>query len=448
MIKSLFFLFFFTSLLIDGFSQSTASLKISADSRHITHKNGKPFFWLGDTAWELFHRTDKKEADLYLENRAAKGFTVIQAVVLAELEGLTVANTMGEKPLHDNDPEQPNEAYFKHVDYIINKANKLGMFVGLLPTWGDKFNQAWGVGPEIFTPENAYAYGRYLGKRYKGKAVIWILGGDRNPADEDDLAIIRKMAAGIREAVGSRQLITMHPQGGSNSAEWFHEDDWLDFNMFQSGHGKLNNPNYQVTEKLYHMTPTKPVLDGEPLYEDHPINWNPEEGWFDEFESRRAGYWSMLAGACGHTYGNHNIWQLWLPERTPISAARTPWTQSLNYPGAFQAGFMKAFFESFEWQKLMPKQGIIENAPKDPGKEMVAALASDGSLLLAYSPYGANFQLNLREIKAQQITISWFNPRNGEFIDVGTIEKTNIMDFDPPSDEKRGNDWVLVVKGG
>lgn len=446
MIKSLVFLFSFGLPLLEGFSQSTAPLKISPDSRHIIHKNGEPFFWLGDTAWELFHRTDRQEADLYLQNRADKGFTVIQAVVLAELEGLEVPNSFGHRPLHDNDPSRPNEAYFKHVDYIVDEANKLGMFVGLLPTWGDKFNKAWGVGPEVFTPENAYVYGQFLGKRYKSKGIIWILGGDRNPADDEDLAIIRNMAAGIREAVGNTQLITMHPQGGSNSAIWFHEDDWLDFNMYQSGHGKRNNPNYQVTHKLYEMIPSKPVLDGEPLYEDHPINWKPEEGWFDEFESRRAGYWSMLAGALGHTYGNHNIWQMWLPGRDAISQARTPWTQSLDYPGAFQAGYMKAFFQSFEWQKLVPKQGIIQNAPKDPGKGVVAAMASDQSFLLAYTPYGSNFTLDLKEIKGKQIAISWFNPSIGETIHAGTIEKPDVMDFDPPLDEKRGNDWVLVLR--
>ena len=447
MIKSLVFLFPLSLLLLDGFSQSMAPLEISPDRRHIVHNNGEPFFWLGDTAWELFHRTDRQEADLYLQNRAAKGFTVIQAVVLAELEGLTVDNAFGVKPLHDNDPEKPNEAYFEHVDYIVNKANELGMFVGILPTWGDKFNKAWGVGPEVFTPENAYTYGRFLGKRYKDKSIIWILGGDRNPVDEEDLAIIRNMAAGIRDSVGSSQLITMHPQGGSNSATWFHQDDWLDFNMYQSGHGQLNNPNYQVTQELYNMTPIKPVLDGEPAYEDHPINWKPEEGWFDEFDSRRTGYWSMLAGACGHTYGNHNIWQMWLPGRDPISRARTPWTQSLDYPGAFQAGYMKTFFESFDWQKLLPKQDIIQNAPKDAGMDMVAAVASDGSFLLAYTPYGSDFTLDLNDIKGKEINIRWFNPSIGEYIEAGTVEKSATMHFNPPSDEKRGNDWVLVLRG-
>lgn len=429
------------------FSQSTLPLKVSEDQRHLVHQTGQPFFWLGDTAWELFHRSDKKEADLYLENRAAKGFTVIQAVILAELDGLNTGNAFGETPLKDEDPASPNDAYFEQVDYIVNKANQLGMFIGMLPTWGDKFNKQWGVGPEVFTPDNAFAFGKFLANRYKYQAIIWILGGDRNPADEEDIAIIRSMAAGIREEAGESQLITMHPQGGSNSATWFHHDEWLDLNMYQSGHEFKDNPNYKTTNSLYQLSPPKPVLDGEPCYEDHPINWKPELGWFDEFESRRAGYWSMLAGACGHTYGNHNIWQMWLPGREGISQARTPWTQSLDYPGAFQAGYMKRFFESYEWQKLVPAQNLLTKAPEGAKKATIASIASDGSFLMAYTPYGSPFTLDLGKLKGERIHISWFNPRIGEFIQAGTVEKTTLFSFDPPADEKRGNDWVLVIQG-
>ena len=102
---------------------STAQqLKVSADKRFLTYADGKPFFYLGDTAWELFHRLNREEADGYLEDRAAKGFTVIQAVALAELDGLTVPNPYGNLPLKNNDPAQPTEAYFEHVDYINTKA--------------------------------------------------------------------------------------------------------------------------------------------------------------------------------------------------------------------------------------------------------------------------------------------------------------------------------------
>lgn len=125
-------------------------LKISADKRHLSKTNGEPFFWLGDTAWELFHRLNREEAKLYLKDRASKGFTIIQAVVLAELDGLNTPDPYGDKPLIDNDPHKPNEAYFKHVDFIVNEAEKLGLIIAMLPSWGDKWNKKWGVGPENF----------------------------------------------------------------------------------------------------------------------------------------------------------------------------------------------------------------------------------------------------------------------------------------------------------
>lgn len=154
------------------------------DRRFVIHEDGKPFFYLGDTAWELFHRLRREEADIYIRDRSAKGFTVVQAVVLAELDGLVIPNPYGDLPLKDNDPTRPNESYFEHVDYIVETANAHGLYVGMLPTWGDEVNKKWGVGPEIFTAENALIYGEFLGRRYRYKDIIWILGGDRPGEDK------------------------------------------------------------------------------------------------------------------------------------------------------------------------------------------------------------------------------------------------------------------------
>ena len=91
-------------------------LKVSDNRRFLVYDDGKPFFYLGDTAWALFQRLDREEADYYLADRAAKGFTVIQAVILSEFDGLRVPNRYGDLPLHEADPLRPNEAYFRHVD--------------------------------------------------------------------------------------------------------------------------------------------------------------------------------------------------------------------------------------------------------------------------------------------------------------------------------------------
>ena len=168
-------------------------LKVTENRRYLQYENSKPFFYLGDTAWELFHRLNREEATQYLTNRAGKGFTVIQAVVLAQLGGLTVPNPYNDLPLVNGDPAKPNEAYFRHVDFIVNKAEELGLYVGMLPTWGSH----WALGKAAFNPANARQYGHFLGQRYKDKAIIWVLGGDRSITNDDERAIIDAMAARI-----------------------------------------------------------------------------------------------------------------------------------------------------------------------------------------------------------------------------------------------------------
>jgi len=218
-----------------------------------------------------------------LEDRAAKGFTVIQAVALAELDGLNTPNPYGHRPLLDNDPTKPDvkdgpdNDYWDHVDFIVREANRRGMYIGLLPTWGDKWNKKWGVGPEIFTPQNAEAYGRWLGQRYRDAGLVWILGGDRPIENDTHREIIRAMARGLRAGDGGAHLMTFHPTGGNGSAQYFHAEDWLDFNMRQNGHNLEFTSRYDQTRKDYDRTPVKPVLDGEPVYEDHPVAFAPDK---------------------------------------------------------------------------------------------------------------------------------------------------------------------------
>ena len=69
---------------------------------------------------------NREEATRYLEDRARQGFTVIQAVALAELDGLTIPNPYGHLPLAGSDPSRPNDDYFAHVDFIVSKAESLG----------------------------------------------------------------------------------------------------------------------------------------------------------------------------------------------------------------------------------------------------------------------------------------------------------------------------------
>ncbi|MDO9376992.1 MAG: glycoside hydrolase family 140 protein [Ferruginibacter sp.] len=424
--------------------QLTAQVKVSPGKHHLVNKDGSPFFWLGDTAWELFHRLTKAEAIKYLQNRADKGYTVIQAVVLAELDGLNTPNANGDKPLIDNDPARPNEAYFRHVDFIVEEANKRNLVVAMLPSWGDKWKKdTWGQGPEIFTPENAFSYGAWIAKRYAGKNIVWVIGGDRHIATEKEFAINRAMARGIKSK-DKKHLLTFHPTGGRSSYEYFAGDEWIDFHMSQTGH-RVASPDYQFNARAYALKNVKPHVNGEPNYEDHPNDFKPvEKGWMDDFDTRQAAYWNMLSGGAGHTYGNHNIWQMYSPKHEAINNARTAWMIAMDQPGAFQLGYMRRMLEKRDWQKLVPAQEIISGVNPAGVEYKVAAVSSDNDFLMVYIPFGQKTTIKTDQLPASRLRGWWFNPRDGYCAPLGAFENTGSKEFVPKA-VGRGSDWVLIL---
>lgn len=425
------------------------ALTVSANGHFLVTAQGQPFFWLGDTAWELFHRCTREDAELYLENRRLKGFNVIQAVALPEIE-MIEPNAYGHPPLHDQNPLHPNEAYFQHVDWVIHLAGAKGLYIGLLPTWGDKVYLSWGAGPVIFDTQTAYAYGAWIGARYRDYAnVIWILGGDREvyTATQDFAPVWRAMAQGIRQH--SRALMTYHPQGWRSSAMGLHHEAWLDLNMWQSGHMQTDLPIWEWITEDYTRTPPKPVLDGEPNYEDHPINpftreWQPEYGRFNDLDVRKQGYRSVFAGACGYTYGHHAVWQFYAPPHLPINFAEPDWRTALDRPGAFQIGHLRRLMETRPYCSLhrIPDQQLILSDPGTGATHIRASRDRDGAWALLYLPQaGQQVQLDLSRLTSAKMLAQWYDPRQGRF----------SIPFDVPSDGSftspaEGPDWVLAIQ--
>lgn len=436
---------------------SLPRLKVSDNRRFLVTEDGRPFFWLGDTAWELFHRLNREEAELYLKTRAAQGFTVVQAVALAELDGLNTPNAYGHRPLLDNDPTRPDvrdgpgNDYWDHVDWIVQRANALGLYVGFLPTWGDKWNKKWGVGPEIFSPENAEIYGEWLGRRYKHAGLVWILGGDRPVENDTHRAILRAMARGLRRGDGGAHLITFHPVGGQGSAQDFHDEDWLDFNMRQNGHVAEFTGRYDQTRKDYHRTPVKPVLDGEPIYEDHPVSFDAAKlGHSIAADVRRPLYWDLFGGACGHTYGHHSVWQMWAPGRQPVNHPLMPWFEAIQQPGAAQMQHAKHLLLSRPFLTRVPDDSVMvtDRVPTSvPGAgryRFVATRDADGTYAMVYAPVGRPFKVRMDVIRGGKVRAWWFNPRDGTARAAGTFPNTGQRVFTPP-DPGEHLDWVLVL---
>jgi hypothetical protein len=433
-------------LFICCFSEvSFAQFSVSDNKRYLL-KDGKPFFWLGDTAWELFHKLNREEADRYLKRRSEQGFTVVQAVVLAELDGLRVPNAYGEIPLINQDPSKPNEKYFEHVDYIVSKAAEYNITIGMLPTWGDKlYADRWGKGPEIFNEGNAATYATWLANRYKDrKNIIWILGGDRNPRNESDIAVWRAMGTAIKKATANKAVVSYHPQPVSmGSATWFHNETWLDFNMFQTGHCR-DTEVYNQISSVYNKTPTKPVLDGEPIYEDHPVCFNAKElGTSNTLDIRKAAYLDLFAGAFGHTYGCHDIWQMYSPKDEGVNGPHMFWYEALELPGANQLIHLKNLLVKRNFADRVPDQSlIIEN--NLPAAERIQATRGN-NYILVYTSAGRAFTMNMGKLKAADVTAYWYSPAKGTSTEKSKVANKGTHKFTPPS-SGYGHDWVLVVE--
>jgi hypothetical protein len=429
-------------------------LKVSENRRFLLKADGSPFFWLGDTAWELFHRLRLEEAEDYLKQRAALGFTVIQAVALAEFDGLKAPNAYGHTPLRENDPARPDvkdgpaNDYWDHVDAVVARANAHGLLVGLLPTWGDKWNRKWGQGPEIFGPENAAVYGDWIGRRYKDRGIVWILGGDRPVESDRHREIIRAMARAIRKASPGK-LMTFHPMGGHGSAESFHDDEWLDFNMRQNGHG-ADHASYARLKPDYDRRPVKPVLDGEPIYEDHPINFKPKEnGHSTAAHVRRAAYWDLFGGAFGHTYGHHSVWSFHDEGRAPVNHPLLNWRRAIEQPGAKQMRHARALLESRPFLTRIPDDSVIvatDPPSAVPGTGWIRFAATrdaGGSFVLVYVPVGRPFKVRMETVSGP-VKAWWFDPRTGTAAAVGDFPNTGEREFVTPTPGET-LDWILVL---
>lgn len=434
-------------------------LRVHPEGHYLMTAEERPFFWLGDTAWELFHRLNREEAIDYLANRAKLGYNVIQAVAIAELDGIDAPNAYGHRPFDfaqgPKTPqplvrEGPSDDYWDHVDFVVREANRRGLYVAMLPCWG-----AWWKERAVFTPESAARYGEWLGARYREAGVVWVLGGDRAVDTQAERTLLDALAAGLRKGDGARHLVSFHPRGGGASSRDLPDCAWLDFNMRQNGHGVEYpaNPDERYAGTLVDARhePAKPVIDAEPVYEGHPVSFTPDRlGHTVAADVRRAFFWDTFNGAFGHTYGHHSIWQMYDHGRQGINRPLMTWREALDESGARQLALAKRLFERRAFFSRVPAPEII--VPSDPAsavpgagtRRFVATRDRNGSFAMVYAPVGRPFTVDLSGLKSSRVRIAWYDPRTGEERCVGTIDNPGRATFNPPTPGEL-LDWVLVA---
>lgn len=429
-----------------------SNLEISENNRYFQTEDGEPFFWLGDTGWLLFRMLDRDEAVEYLEDRKEKGFNVIQAMVLHSLD---VENAYGDKALNEENVAEPiitegsdfeNEEaydYWDHVDYIVEKAEEMGLYMALVPVWGSNVNSG------KVSEEQVVKYGEFLTDRYKDyDHIIWFNGGDTFGNEYTE--VWNALGKTLKEN-NPDKLMTFHPRGRTQSSDWFHNESWLDFNSFQSGHRRYDQDdteknygedNWRYVEVDYNMEPVKPTLDTEPSYEGIPEGLHdPKEGFWDDNAVRRYGYWSVFAGAAGYTYGHSAVMQMHKAEgEVGAYGNEKLWSEALDDPGARQMKYLKELMLDFPYFERVPDQSLILNQG-ERYDYLVSTRGEDYALIYTYT--GRNIEVDLSKL-GKEVEASWFNPRNGEKETIETVEGDRHT-FNPPGEEEEGNDWVLIL---
>ena len=438
-------------------------LKVSDNRQYLVHENGTPFFWMGNTAWLMPERLNRDEVEFYLDSEQQQGYNVEQVQVLNA--GYPTFNIYGQQANDStfdfSDYTRPGiYGYWNHLDYIVELAAQRGIYIAMDCIWGNHHT--------MMTPEKATLYGRFLARRYKNcPNIIWMIGGD--VMGDKGMDSWDALARAIK-AEDPNHLMTFHPRGRTTSAWWYNDREWLDFNMFQSGHrryGQRNgdgdytiregteednwryvamsfgDPNEQIQGREVHGG-RKPVIDGEPSYEDIPQGLHDFTAprWQD-YDVRRYAYWSVFAGSFGHTYGHNSIMQFARPGAQVSYDAKKPWWDALTDPGYQQMKYLKWLMLSLPFTEGQNDQSIIVGTNGERYDRIIATRGS--SYLMVYNYSGRNMTLDLTKISGRKKLVWLMNPADGILHFLGEYDSKNNVEFTFDGAYLRQSDRVLIA---
>lgn len=423
-------------------------LRVS-DNRKYLRNGDIPFFWLGDTAWLLMQQCSMEETFLYLKNRKDKGFNILQATLVHSLPGEKMSSLANIKK------DVTTKEYWNHCVEVVEMARNLGLYMALLPAWGSVVKSG------IFQEKDAERYAEFLSSRFSGfPNIIWLLGGDIR--GNVNIPLYDRFGCKLKELMPDK-LIGFHPFGRTSSSLWFHDREWLDFNMFQSGHRRYDqmelkqwddgaeefygedNWKYVVRDHSYDII--KPTIDGEPSYEQIPQGLHdPHEPYWQAQDVRRYAYWSVFQGAMGHTYGDNAIMQFYNGKSGEGNyGVREQWNISIHHEGSAHMKHLADLIKSVDYENGRSADELLISGQKEKYDRIAVFAGRD--FLLAYDYTGSSFTIKLSGLECEKKYAYWHDPVSGIYSFLGDM--TNLESFEamPPEKYSGQNDWTLVIKG-
>jgi hypothetical protein len=431
---------------------------VGASRRFLEHRDGTPFFWLGDTWWMGLTRRLPWPHDFrrLIADRVAKGFSVIQ-IVAGLYPDMPAFDERGANEAGfpwERDYSRINPAYFDMADLRIQALVEAGLVPCIVGCWG--YFVRW------MGPERMGRHWRYLIARYGAYPVVWCLAGEAtmpyylSEQPDDDRARQRRdwtdLARYVRRADPYGHPITIHPTSPAAAREQVEDPAVLDLDLLQTGHSDRDSipSTVECVARSVGREPRLPAVNGEVCY----------EGILEASrqEIQRFMFWScLLSGAAGHTYGANGLWQLngrerpYGPSPHGFSWGDTPWEEAAQLPGSRQVGLGKRLLERYPWWGFEPHPEWVtpHRSAADYGLPYAAGIP--GRVRVCYFPTNTaigwlrrGFRLTGLDPAARYRTF-FYDPATGREHprDLDAVDAAGEAPIPSPPIMQ---DWVLVVE--
>jgi hypothetical protein len=419
-------------------------LRISGNRRHFIHADGTPFFWLGDTHWQMPDTERVAECNHpehagapcphggqmqhLAADRKAKGFTVYQTYPLASNPHWWTA------PFDRINPERFNRVFDVQMDHLADQGFVTAMGCGHFMNW-----------PAIPTTDLC-RFARYLVARYGAHPIVWITCQELNAPAETGEA--ERMEAWIEVA---REIHRQDGYGHPHSAhQWvvdvqtrpIAQEPWHTWFALQGGHRGSGLTPQARYKGYYDYQPTRPMIETEAMYELIDCG-----GVGSTNDARISAWKGLLCGSPGYTYGAGGVWALkWNPADPQWKAYNYPveaWYAGMALPGSYQMAVLGQFFSKLDWTSLTPR--FLDTAWSEwTAPERCAVSTIGTSDVIAYC-YGDSSKGTLKQLDpSKRYVARWFDPRAGHFIPISTCLPAPDGTW-PVPEKPDASDWVLLV---
>lgn len=372
-------------------------LRIMEDGRHFMFYDNTPFFWLGDTWWNVLssRMSEYEEVEFLAKDRKEKGFTLVSLVngFWCDLEpwDKRLANeagfawTEGFKTI--------NPEYYNIADKKIAAIADAGMVMAIASAWG------FYIG--LMGVRKMKRHVRYMIARWGAWPVVWLTAGETSQPFYDDQGTEREsqitetakhdwtdVLEYLKNIDPYHRLVTVHSRYNRMSLDEIDNPDFLDFIAFQAG--VHDGDKKMVAEQVKTLTrrglsavPERPVVNAETCYEGMLYKCGPElQRWL---------FWhAVLDGCAGWTYGANGIFTA-SHENDPFGVAyygtnwgEQTWQEAVKFEGAKQVGACRKYLDHYKWWELIPAPEIADDPEAKTDYEKTAVARTKDGLIIAY----------------------------------------------------------------